>query len=161
MLTPSAACFALLKRYEQGPDGDFAARAYRCPAGHFTIGWGHRVRPSERLKPPLTEAQAEALLRQDVQRLAEWLQTALKGVPLTPSMGDALLSFIFNVGYSAFVGSMLFAQVRAGNYGKAAEEFLRWNRARNPRTGKKEPLAGLTRRRQAERALFLRDGVPS
>lgn len=42
----------------------------------------------------------------------------------------------------------------------AGHETIGWNKATNPKTGKKEPLAGLTRRREAERELFLRDGVP-
>ncbi len=158
-ITPSDACYALLKQFEQGPNGGFAPEPYRCPAGHNTIGWGHRITSDDRITPPLTEAQAEALLKKDATRFADWLSRSVP-VRLTQSMIDALISFIFNVGYSAFAGSTLYRHLRAGLYTSAAEQFLVWDKARNPKTGKKEVLPGLTRRRQAERALFLRDGLP-
>ena len=51
-------------------------------------------------------------------------------------------------------------ELRARNWAAAADQFLRWDKAANPWTGQKERLTGLTRRRQAERELFLRDGLP-
>lgn len=159
-MTPSDACYALLKEFEQGPEGGFAAEPYACPAGHATVGWGHRIVPTDRITYPLTVAQAEALLIRDVRRLADALNAGACA-RLTQSMFDALISFMFNIGVGAFFGSTLYAHLRAGLYGAAADQFLRWNQAKNPKTGKKEPLPGLTRRRQTERALFLRDGLPS
>ena len=156
---PSAACIALLKEFEQGPNGGFAPEPYRCFAGFPTVGWGHRLEPSDRLTYPLTEAQAEALLKKDALRIADGIARVIP-VRLTQSMIDALISLAFNIGAGAFAGSTLAACLRAGLYTAAADQFLRWNRAKNPKTGRKEPLAGLTRRREAERALFLRDGLP-
>lgn len=157
--SPGAAALALLKQYEQGPAGGFAARPYRCPAGYPTVGWGHRIEPQDRITLPLTEADAEALLKKDAQRFADGLARSVN-VPLTQSMVDALISLMFNIGYGAFAGSTLYRHLRAGQYATAAEQFRVWNKARNPKTGRKEPLPGLTRRREAERALFLRDGLP-
>jgi len=75
-------------------------------------------------------------------------------------MFDAVVCLGFNIGLGALLGSTLMARLRAGDWAAAADEFLRWDKATNPKTGKKERLAGLTRRRQAERDLFLCDGLP-
>lgn len=156
---PSDAAVALLKNYEQGPNGGFAPVIYRCPAGHNTIGWGHRVQSGEKFQQPISAVEAENLLRRDLLGVGGQVGVTVK-VPLTQSMMDALACFVFNVGVGAFVGSTLFAVLNVGQYEAAADEFLRWDKARNPKTGQKERLTGLTRRRQAERELFLREGIP-
>lgn len=159
----SPAGYALLKKFEGGPQGGFAAKPYRCPAGHLTVGWGHRLLPADKnlinLIFPLTEAQAHELLKQDVASIANRLAVKVQ-MPLTQGMADALISLAFNIGTSALLSSTLWVDLNAGRYAKAANEFLRWDKATNPKTGRKEALAGLTTRRQAERVLFLRDGVP-
>lgn len=156
---PGDAALTLLKTYEQGPDGGFAPSVYRCPAGHKTIGWGHRLQPSERFQQPISFAEAENLLRRDLLTVGGWIGVSVR-VPLTKSMMDALACFVFNVGYAAFRGSTLYAALNTGQYEAAANELLKWDKARNPKTGQKERLTGLTRRRQAERELFLREGLP-
>ena len=156
---PSDAALVLLKTFEQGPAGGFAPVAYPCPAGYLTIGWGHRIQPGDRFQQPLSAAEADRLLQADVRWVGGQVRAAVD-VPLTQSMMDALTCFVFNVGYGAFLGSTLLAALNAGQYAVAGDEFLKWNKAKNPQTGKREPLAGLTRRRQAERELFLRDGLP-
>lgn len=156
---PSDAALALLKAYEQGPDGGFSPVVYRCPAGKRTIGWGHVVRPGEAFPQPLTEVEADRLLRDDLRALAGPALAAVR-VPLTQSMIDALACFAFNVGPAAFAGSTLLKKLNAGQYAAAAAELLKWDKARDPKTGQKVALAGLTRRRAAERALFAREGWP-
>lgn len=156
---PSDAALALLKNFEQGPDGGFAPVIYRCPAGYKTIGWGHRVQPSERFQQPISAVEADRLLQADVLRVGGQIAVSVR-VPLTQSMMDALACLTFNIGYAAFVGSTLFAVLNVGQYEAAANEFLRWDKAKNPKTGQKERRTGLTRRRQAERELFLREGMP-
>lgn len=156
---PSDAAMALLKNYEQGPDGGFAPVVYRCPAGHKTIGWGHRLQSGERFQQPISAAEAEHLLRRDLLAVGGWVGVSVR-VPLTQSMMDALVCFVFNVGAGAFLKSTLLALVNVRDYRGAADEFLRWDQAKNPKTGQKERLTGLTRRRQAERELFLREGWP-
>lgn len=160
-LISSEAALALLQQFEQGPDGGFAPRVYRCPAGHPTIGWGHVVRPGEAFPQPMTREEADRLLLADLERFAGPLAAALRNCPgLTQSMFDALCCWAFNVGLGAALGSTLMTKLRAGDFQASADEFKRWNKATDPKTGKKEALNGLTRRRQAERDLFLREGLP-
>lgn len=159
--TPSAAALDLLKKFEKGPKGGFAAWPYLCPAGKQTIGWGHALQPGDNIRPPLTADQADALLWADLARFAQGVDAHTKTVPLTPSMFDALCGFAFNVGLTNFSGSTLLAKLKRRDYVGAASEFLRWNKAHDPNTGKLKVLAGLTRRRTAERTLFLRDCFPT
>lgn len=155
---PSEAALALLQHFEQGPNGGFASHVYRDAAGHETVGWGHRVRPGERFAKPLTAAEADRLLAEDLERFAAGVRRFV-AVPLTQSMFDALCCFAFNVGAGALAGSTLLRLLNVCDYAAAADQFLVWNKATNPKTGKKAPLAGLTRRRKAERDLFLREGL--
>lgn len=156
----SEAAIALLHEFERGPTGGFAAEPYVCPAGKTTVGWGHVVRADDRFTYPLTAERADVLLRRDLERFAALLAGAVR-VPLRQCMADALLCFVFNVGYSAFAGSTLLHKLNQGDYLGAADQLPKWNKARHPKTGERIEVAGLTRRRAAERELFLRDGVPS
>nr|WP_256215348.1 lysozyme [Sphingobium sp. AP50] len=71
------------------------------------------------------------------------------GGKMTQNQFDAMVSFAFNVGTSAFVTSTLLKKHLAGDYAGAAKEFSRWNR------GGGKVLVGLTKRRAAEAALYL------
>jgi len=121
-------------------------RAYLCPAKVWTIGFGStgpHVVPGK----SINEAQAEELLKHDLDRF-EAAVTRLVTVPLTQNQYDALVSFAFNVGISALERSTLLKRVNAKLFDQARAEFAKWNRAGG------RPLAGLTRRRAAEAALF-------
>jgi lysozyme len=121
-------------------------RAYLCPAKVWTIGYGStgpHVTPGK----VITEAQANDLLQDDLDRF-EKAVTRLVTVPLTQNQYDALVSFAFNVGISALERSTLLKRVNAKLFDQAKAEFAKWNRAGG------RPLAGLTRRRAAEAALF-------
>jgi lysozyme len=121
-------------------------RAYLCPAKVWTIGFGStgpHVVPGK----VITEAQADELLQDDLDRF-EKAVTRLVTVPLHQNQYDALVSFAFNVGISALEKSTLLKRVNAKLFDQAAGEFQKWNRAAG------RPLAGLTRRRAAEAALF-------
>jgi len=132
---------ALIKEFE-----GFQANAYLCPAGAWTIGWGHTtgVKAGDRV----TVEQAEWFLRQDLRQFEDAVNQ-LVTVTLTQGQFDALVSFAFNVGVGAFQTSTLLRVLNQDKYQEAADQFLRWNRAGD------QVLEGLTRRRQAERKLFL------
>lgn len=153
------AALPLLQEFEQGPKGGFADYPYRCPAGKWTVGWGHVVIGTESWQFPLTREVADAWLRSDASKALGMLMARVT-VPLTVAMQAALISLVYNIGRSAFANSTLLRKINAGDYAGAAEQFPRWNKATDPRTGQKVALDGLTRRRAAERALFLSDGIP-
>lgn len=73
---------------------------------------------------------------------------------LTDNQCASILSFVYNVGVSAFKNSTLLKYLISGNMTGASNEFLKWDKATI--NGKKRRLNGLTRRRKAERELFLK-----
>jgi GH24 family phage-related lysozyme (muramidase) len=123
--------------------------AYQDSVGIWTIGYGTTsdivpVRPGM----VITEAQAETLLRQGLARFEQSVGELIT-VPLTSDQFSALVSFTYNAGPGSLSESTLRRKLNNKDYAGAADEFLRWNKAGG------EELPGLTRRRQAERALFL------
>lgn len=120
--------------------------AYRCPAGVWTIGYGHTKGVQERMK--ITQAQAEEFLREDLRVYEQAVERCVK-VPLSQNQFDALVSFCYNCGGEALRTSTLLRLLNESKYSEAAGQFLRWNKAGG------KVLAGLTRRREEERALFL------
>ena len=156
-MTPSQAAMDLLHEFEQGPQGGMASVPYKDFAGHLTIGWGHRIMPGEWFAMPLTAEEADDLLRRDWERFTASVNS-LVTAPITQSMFDALVCFSFNVGLGALKGSTLLHLLNKHFYAAAAQQFERWDKATDPKTGEKVSLAGLKRRRLAERRLFERDG---
>jgi GH24 family phage-related lysozyme (muramidase) len=131
----------------------FRSAPYRDSVGVWTIGYGSTsgVGPNT---PHMTEQQAADRLRREVdQRYGAAVNSI--GVPLTQNQFDALTSFVYNVGPGGVASnSNVGRALRARDYQAAADGLLAWDHAGGQR------LAGLTRRRQAERALFL-SGAPS
>ena len=121
-------------------------KAYLCPAGVLTIGYGHTksVKPNQ----TITQQQADELLVTDLTEFERGVKS-LVIVPINDNQLGALVSFAYNVGIGALQKSTLLKKLNAKDYQGASNEFLRWNKA-----GGKE-LKGLTLRRQAERELFL------
>lgn len=138
----NAAGLWLIKSYE-----GFRERAYLCPAGVWTIGYGHTggVKPED----TVTREEAERLLRNDL-RNAEAAVSRLIWVPLTDNEFSALVSFVYNCGAGALQNSTLRAHLNGDRRLAAADEFWRWCQAGGRR------LPGLVRRRANERALFLK-----
>ena len=69
-MSPSRAALDLIQEFEQGPQGGMASVPYRDFAGHWTIGWGHKIKTHERFTSPLSEMQAADILRNDMKRFA-------------------------------------------------------------------------------------------
>lgn len=154
MMHASQNLVTYLKRHE-----GFRATPYADSAGVPTVGYGHVLTAAERARRALrylTEPQAEALLREDLATRALWLNgiNANLRQPLNQHQFDGVLSFVFNVGLTAFEQSTLLKMIRTANFKGAAGQFDRWIYITDPKTGKKIALRGLIRRRRGDRAIF-------
>ena len=133
----------------------FRQDPYQDVAGVWTIGFGITFydihTPVTMADPPITEADAVNLLETNVGLKCASI-TDLVTVPLTQNQFDALCSFVYNLGFTAFKNSTLLEELNKSNYAGAADEFLLWDHS----GGKVVP--GLLTRRQAERSLFLKAG---
>ena len=122
--------------------------AYKCAAGVWTIGYGHTAGVRE--GQTITEEEAENLLRYDLQTFEVGVSQVVK-VFLHQHQFDALVSFAFNVGLTAFRQSTLLCRLNGGESAeRVAAEFLRWNKAGG------KVVEGLTRRRERESEIFLK-----
>jgi lysozyme len=143
-------------------------RPYRCPALLWTVGVGHVIDPShigvkyeDRKNLPipagwdrvLTMDEVDAILAKDLSKFEQGVARACPVSVTSQGMFDALVSFSFNVGLGNLQRSTLRMKVNRGEYEQAAEEFLKWTK------GGGRVLPGLVKRRQDERAVFIR-GIP-
>ncbi|WP_313162558.1 lysozyme [Kosakonia cowanii] len=137
---------SLIKQFE-----GLRLTAYQDSVGVWTIGYGW-TQPVDgkpiRLGMTIKEETAERLLRTGLVGYESDVSKLVK-VKLTQGQFDALVSFAYNLGARALSTSMLLQKLNAGDYAGAADEFPRWNKAGG------KVVAGLTRRREAERAMFL------
>jgi len=152
--TTSNAGIDLIKKFEglHKVMDDGMVRSYRCPAGRWTIGYGHIKGVRSGMK--VTEQECEDFLRQDL----EWVEAAVKKhvkVPLSTLQFDALVCFVFNIGETNFKSSTALKLLNKGSYDEVPEQIMRWNKATV--NGEKKELKGLTRRRAAEAAMFTMD----
>jgi lysozyme len=121
-------------------------QAYRDIRGILTIGFGHTrgVREGDQI----TREDAEAFLRDDLSAAENCVRDAVNMVRLTQHQFDALVSFVFNIGCTAFHNSATLRCLEIGDFIGAAEGFSHFTRA-----GLQHPL-GLVRRREAEAKWF-------
>ena len=119
--------------------------AYLCPAGVWTIGYGHTANVKEGDR--VDQEAAEAFLIEDLEKF-EQAVTRLVEVPLTQQQFDALVSWTFNLGPGNLEKSTLLAKLNQGEYTDVPFEIKRWTRAGGV------ILPGLVKRRDAEAALF-------
>lgn len=136
----------LIKQFE-----GLELEAYQDIAGIWTIGYGHTgpdVLPDLRI----SEDEAERILLEDLAPREAAIHK-LVYVWLGQNEFDALVSFIYNVGIEAFRKSTARRRLNNGDRIEAADALLWWNKARI--NGQLVESAGLTRRRKAERSLFL------
>lgn len=114
---------------------------------YWTIGYGH-CGPEIKKDMKITQAQADNYLKQDLAKFEKAVNDSVK-VALTQNQFDSLVSFTYNCGVNALKSSTLLKKLNRGDYLGCADEFLRWNKSGNT------VIAGLTKRRNKERALFL------
>jgi GH24 family phage-related lysozyme (muramidase) len=120
--------------------------SYLDVVGIWTIGYGTTANVTQGMR--ISQAQAEAFLMRDLAMFEETIANTVR-VPLNGDQFSALVSFTYNVGSTAFAESTLLQLLNKSDYIGAADQMLRWNKGGNLE------LPGLTRRRQAERSLFL------
>jgi lysozyme len=127
-------------------------KTYDDGVGRLTIGYGHTQNVASGMS--ITQSQAEQLLQDDFEEYGAYVEAAVK-TSVNDDQFSALVCFCFNVGpgRDGFGGSTLLKKLNAGDYQGAANQFVSWNKVEI--NGKLEPWLGLTRRRMAERSLFL------
>lgn len=120
--------------------------SYLDPVGIWTVGYGH----TKTAEPDMviTEGEAVELLHQDLLEFEEAVEDAVQ-ISINDNQFAALVSFTFNLGIGSLWDSTLLKLLNVGDIRGAANEFLKWDKAGG------QALLGLTRRRRAERALFL------
>ncbi len=125
---------------------------YQDSAGYWTIGVGCRYlqdgKPVTSLTPPITDAQADALLAFALRVTKECVDAAVK-VSLEPAQMAALYSLAYNIGITRFEQSRLLAALNAGHTLEAAGYFADWDMAGGRLN------QGLMNRRAYERGVFL------
>lgn len=120
--------------------------AYKCPAGIWTIGYGHTS--GVRQGMTITNLQATTYLRQDLKVVETCLSTAVS-MPLTQNQFDALCSFVFNVGCGAFLRSTLLKKIKMNPSDPTIrDEFAKYRFAGG------KVLPGLEKRRREEAAVY-------
>lgn len=140
-MTISRKGLALIKDFE-----GLRLGAYLCPAGVWTIGYGHTkgVKPSQKI----SQEQADDFLIEDVAPV-ERLLNAL-GINFRQEQFDALVSWIFNLGSGNFVNSTMAKKIHLdGSDEEITDQMVKWVNAN------KKPLVGLKKRRIAEANMFL------
>ena len=151
MIEVPQAAIDLAKRFEgfhRVPKSDpKLAYPYVCPAGFWTIGYGHLC---DAQHPPITMEEGEAYLAAD---MAAALRATLRYCPVLAAEPDgrlaAIVDFTFNLGAGRLQTSTLRRRVNLRDWSSAATELRRWV------YGGGKVLPGLVIRREAEVALVL------
>lgn len=133
------------------PDGK--VEAYLCPANVWTIGWGSTGNdPFNGGKigkgTVWTQEQCDTRFEQHLTQFERAVLDGLAGRPTTQAQFDAMVCLTYNIGPAAFARSTVLRKHNAGDFDGAAKAFLMWNKAGG------KVLRGLTRRREAEAALY-------
>ncbi|WP_231746330.1 lysozyme [Sphingobium baderi] len=135
---------ALIKQYE-----GCKLKAYKCPAGIWTIGYGRTT--NVKSGDTCSQTQADAWLIEEYDAFERQVLALVK-VPLAANQLGALVSFTYNLGAQSLKESSLRRLLNEGDYEGAVVQFARWNKAGG------KVLNGLVNRRAAETALF-RSGI--
>jgi lysozyme len=146
--TASPACERFIQGWEK-----CRLTPYQDQAGNWTVGWGHLMQPGDP-RVPITQDEADALFDHELLHTADGVGDLI-ALPLSQQQFDALVAFSYNCGVGAFASSTLRTAVNAADFASAADDFGAWNKVRDPATGLLVVSAGLTKRRAAERAIFV------
>lgn len=132
---------------------------YKCPAGVWTIGYGHTGKDVTCASLPITEQVANELLVKDLMAAGRDV-IRIAGPYLSAGLMEevkwrfeALTSWVFNLGAGNLASSTMLKRIKEQNWEAAANEMLRWDKATV--AGVKKSLPGLARRRKSERHYFL------
>lgn len=136
--------FELVKEFE-----GFRNKAYLCPAGVLTIGYGFtRVNGKPvNMNDTIDKVKAEGMLYLELEKIAKQIKE-LVTISLNEKQLGALCSFAFNVGINAFRESTLRKKLNQSDYKSVEAELKKWNKIGG------KPSVGLDRRRKAEIELF-------
>lgn len=141
-------CINIIKECE-----GFRPHPYLCPAGVPTIGFGSTQYEDGSaitlMDHPIDEINATALLLSTLRRYVTAVNNFVK-VPLNQNQFDALVDFAYNAGVGALQTSTLLKKLNARDYVGASLEFAKWVH------GGGKILPGLVKRRELEKALFLK-----
>lgn len=136
----------LIKKYE-----GLSLKPYKCPAGIWTIGYGTTVYPDgNKVRPtdePITKDMASALL---LNYVINEILPKIEDLHLTDNQNKALVSLIYNIGWSAFAKSKCYKAIKTQDWETA---FKNWDWIK----GGGKVLKGLVKRRAEEMALFFGD----
>ena len=141
LMTTSQKGIDLIKEFE-----GCVLKAYKCPAGVWTIGYG----TTQGVKPNMviTQAQAETFLKRDIKPVESVLNGM--GINYTQWQFDALVAFVYNLGVGAFKSSTMYKYIVAKRKDvEITDQMVRWVNSGS------RPLLGLKRRRVAEANMFL------
>lgn len=130
----------------------FRAKAYKDPVGIWTIGYGTTAAAGVGITPKegmtITRSDAEGYLHGALEKFAAYIENDITA-PINENEFGAFVSLAYNIGPGAFRRSSALDHFNNGDKAKAAAAILLWNKAGG------KVLKGLTRRREAERKLFL------
>ncbi len=144
IMKASEKAYSLIRQFE-----GLRLTAYSCPAGVWTIGFGHTSEVVHGMS--ISKEQAEEFLSQDIARAEDIVNAEC--LNLRQCQFDALVSFVFNVGGVNFRKSTLLKKIKANPNGNSImDEFLRWVYAKGV------VLPGLQKRRLAEMKLYFSEG---
>ena len=129
-MTTTETAAALIRQFE-----GCRLKAYKCPAGIWTIGYGHTA--GVKAGDVWTQEQADRALEQDIGKYRKAVLIAC------PALA-ACISLAYNIGTGAFCKSTLVKKLNQGDYTGACNEIRRWNKAGG------KVLPGLVKRREAE-----------
>lgn len=150
-MVPDSKCFDFIKSRE-----GLKLTAYQDSAGIWTIGYGtilYENNTPVKKGDVITQQKADQLIEREITFKSNKVNAAIGTVAINQNQFDALVSFAYNVGTGALMGSTLLKKVKANPADPTIRDsFMVWNKAHV--NGKLVAVQGLTNRRRAEADLY-------